>query len=89
MEDPSRRSFVQRLVTRLMPGRAAEIERESREWIATCPHCGHERSYWDLGGIRYKAKSRGKRTGLRCPQCGKRGMHRVEHRPGVAAGLRE
>jgi uncharacterized C2H2 Zn-finger protein len=79
--DTSRRpSLTQRLVMRLMPGRAEEIERQSREWFVTCPHCGLERTYWDIGGVRYKARSQGKRIGLRCPSCGRRGMHAVEHR---------
>ena len=73
-------SFIQRLVTRLAPHRAAEIERESREWLVTCPHCGHARSYWELGGVRYKAASKGKRMGIHCPSCGKRSMAPVERR---------
>ena len=73
-------SFAQRLVTRLMPHRAEEIERESREWIVTCPNCGDERSYWELGGVRYKASSKGKRLGTKCPACGRRGMAKVERR---------
>ena len=80
--DQPRRSLTQRIVTRLMPGRADEIERQSREWFVVCPNCGFERTYWDLGGVRYKARSRGKRIGLRCSSCGKRAMHAVEHRPG-------
>lgn len=85
--DRSRRqpSLTQRLVMRLMPRRANEIERQSREWFVVCPQCALERTYWDLGGIRYKARSHGKRIGLRCPSCGSRGMHAVEHRPGSAA----
>ena len=67
---------------RLMSGRADEIERQSREWFVVCPNCGFERTYWDIGGVRYKARSRGKRIGLRCPSCRKRAMHVVEHRPG-------
>jgi uncharacterized C2H2 Zn-finger protein len=77
-----RLSLTQRIVMRLMPGRADEIERQSREWFIVCPNCGVERTYWDIGGVRYKARSRGKRIGLRCPSCGKRAMHAVEHRPG-------
>ena len=77
-------SLTQRFFMRLMPGRAADLERESREWFVVCPRCGLERTIWDLGGIRYKARSRGKRTGLRCPSCGERSMHPVEHRPGSA-----
>jgi hypothetical protein len=69
----------------LMRSRAADIERESREWFVVCPHCGLERTYWDLGGVRYKARSRGKRLGARCPSCRKWSMHPVEHRPGTAA----
>jgi len=70
-------SFVQRLVTRLMPRRAAEIERESREWDVVCPKCGNARSVWDIGGIRYKAASAGKRIGATCPECGERGIFEV------------
>jgi ribosomal protein L37E len=77
-------SFTQRLFTRLMPGRAADMERQSREWFVVCPRCGVERSIWDMGGIRYGAKSKGKRVGSKCRSCGKRSMHRVEHRPGAA-----
>ena len=81
--EPSR---TQRFFMWLLRGRAGDVERESREWFVICPSCGLERTYWDLGGVRYKARSRGKRTGLRCPSCGKRSMHRVEHRPGAASG---
>lgn len=84
MEGTPQRSLTQRLALRLMPGRAAEIERESREWLVTCPNCGHARSIWDMGGIRYKAKSRGKRMRIKCPACGERGWHPVERRPGTA-----
>jgi predicted RNA-binding Zn-ribbon protein involved in translation (DUF1610 family) len=79
--EPSR---TQRFFMWLLRGRAADIERESREWFVVCPKCGLERTYWDIGGVRYKARSRGKRIGLRCPSCGKRSMHRVERRPGGA-----
>ncbi len=75
-------SRTQRVLMRLLGSRAAEAERQSREWFVSCPNCAHERTYWDIGGVRYKARSAGKRIGLRCPQCGKRGMHAVEHRPG-------
>ena len=75
-------SFFQRLAVRVAPGRAADIERESREWMVICPSCAHERSYWALGGVRYGAKSKGKRMRLQCPGCGARGWHRVERRAG-------
>jgi predicted RNA-binding Zn-ribbon protein involved in translation (DUF1610 family) len=82
--DPSRQrpSLTQRIVLRLMPGRAEEIERQSRAWMLVCPNCGFERSYWDIGGVRYKARSQKQRVGMRCPSCGKRAGHAVEHRPG-------
>ena len=70
-------SFVQRLVLRFAGSRAADIERESRSWLVTCPHCGHQRSYWDLGGVRYKASSAGKKIGSTCPDCGTKGMFPV------------
>ena len=77
-------SFTQRIVMRLMPGRADEIERQSREWFIVCPNCAFERTYWDIGGVRYGARSHAKRIGARCPSCGERAMHPVEHRPGRA-----
>ena len=39
-----RQSLTQRLVMHLMPGRADEIERQSREWFVLCPNCGLERT---------------------------------------------
>jgi predicted RNA-binding Zn-ribbon protein involved in translation (DUF1610 family) len=80
--DLHKKTFTQRLFTRLMPGRAEAIERESREWKLICPNCGNETSIWEIGGVRYKAKSRGERMGAKCPACGKRSMHRVERRRG-------
>jgi hypothetical protein len=81
----SRPSLTQRIVMRLMAGRAAEIERESREWFIVCPNCAFERTYWDIGGVRYKARSHEQRLGMRCPSCGRRAMHSVERRPGLEA----
>lgn len=77
-------SWPQRLVKRFLGARAGEAERQSREWFVICPKCGHERSWWDIGGVRYGARSKGKRLGLRCPACGKFRMHKVERRPGVS-----
>ena len=57
------------------------IERESREWFLVCPNCDHATSYWELGGRRAGAKSKGKRILARCRNCRKLKMHRVEHRP--------
>ena len=53
-----------------------EVEAESRSWMVQCP-CGEEASYWELGGMRYKASSRGKRLLRRCAKCGRFRWHRV------------
>ena len=74
--------FVQRVVLRLLGGRAAEAERESRAWMVICPRCEHARSVWELGGVRYGARSKGKRQRLRCPACRETGWHRVERQGG-------
>ena len=55
------------------------MERDSRAWKLTCP-CGHTRSIWDLGGIRWKAAGEPRKL-LRCPACGKRTWHRTHWQP--------
>jgi hypothetical protein len=75
------KTFTQRIVTTLLPGRAEEIERQSREWLVSCPNCGHAQSYWEMGGVRYGAKSKGKWMRRKCPACGRRAWHPVERRP--------
>jgi len=68
-------SRTQRLITSLVPRAWAEsMERESREWMARCPECGHTRSIWDLGGIRWKATGNPRRL-LTCVGCGKSSRH--------------
>ena len=52
------------------------MEAESREWMVRCRSCGFERSIWALGGVRWKAAGT-KWTWGRCPNCGKRGWHKV------------
>jgi DNA-directed RNA polymerase subunit RPC12/RpoP len=78
------------LLRRFSPKRAEAAERESREWFFVCSECGTARSYAELGGIRYGASSKGKRTVLRCPTCGVRRVHSVERRspaaPAAASG---
>lgn len=51
--------------------RFAAMERESRDWIVE-GSCGFRSTVWDMGGIRYKAASKGRATFGRCPSCGKR-----------------
>jgi hypothetical protein len=73
-------STLRRLVSTLLPRRwAAGLEAESRRWIMRCPHCGHERSVWDAGGIRWKAAGSPRRY-LRCPHCGQAGRHTLTYR---------
>ncbi len=62
-------TFIQKLILSLFPKRAADIEADSRRWVLTCPNCGHIQSVWDIGGVRYKAFSKGKWTGIRCLNC--------------------
>ena len=71
-------SRTQRFITALVPRAWAEsMERESREWMARCPGCGHARSIWDLGGIRWKAAGNPKRF-LTCAGCGASSWHVIE-----------
>ena len=57
---------------RLAPARvAADMEAESRSWMVRCRTCGEERSIWELGGLRYKARGRPKRV-VRCERCARR-----------------
>ena len=74
-----------RVMSRGDPDKAAMIETKSRLWMLVCPHCGHERSVWDTGGIRYNARGN-PRWYMSCTQCGKAGWNRVVWRGPVAAG---
>lgn len=61
---------MRNLILRLLPWIAEDMERESREWMIQCPKCGREKSVWDAGGIRYRARGNPRKLG-RCSQCGK------------------
>lgn len=67
-------NFFQRLVTRFLP----DAEAESRKWVFTCPNCQQESDIWEIGGVRYKAYSKGKWTGIKCPKCGQFHMMAVK-----------
>jgi translation initiation factor 2 beta subunit (eIF-2beta)/eIF-5 len=73
-------TFIQKLVTFLLPKQwSAAIQAESDSWLLTCSVCGSVRSVWEVGGIRFKAASVGKRTMIWCAQCGQlrpMSMHR-------------
>ncbi len=75
-------SRTQRFIISLVPRAWAErMERESREWMARCPECGHRRSIWDLGGIRWKAAGNPRRF-LTCAGCGVSAWHVVVKKHG-------
>jgi hypothetical protein len=69
-------SVIQRFAKLILPRKWSEsLKAESREWIVFCP-CGHSKSIWDMGGIRWKAK--GERMVLMmCRQCRERTMHKI------------
>ena len=68
------------IMRRVSPKHAAAAEQESREWFFICDECGTARSYRSMGGIRYKAASKGKKMYMQCPTCGRRRWHSVERR---------
>ena len=74
-------SILQKFFMTVLPRRWAESMRaESMQWMIACCTCGTSRSYWDTGGIRWKAASRGKRIGIHCPKCNRFRMAAVEKR---------
>ena len=73
-------SFVQKLMTSIMPRSWAQsMEAELRAWLARCETCGHERSIWELGGIRWNAAGTPRRP-LPCPTCNRTTNHEIRHR---------
>ena len=73
-------SFIQWFFFLILPQRWAEsMEAESRRWMLRCP-CGFERSWWDAGGIRWKAAGDDRRM-MRCPQCGRLTWHTTHKKP--------
>lgn len=55
------------------------MRRDSMAWKIKCP-CGYERSVWETGGIRWKAKGNPKRL-MKCPKCGKATWHTIYLKP--------
>lgn len=63
------------LILRIAPAKwAASMEAESREWMLRCRGCGHEISYWEAGGLRWKAKGN-PRVVISYLRCGGRRPH--------------
>ncbi|GAB4578683.1 MAG: hypothetical protein Fur0022_14190 [Anaerolineales bacterium] len=68
-------TLIQKIILSIFPKSwAADIEADSRRWVLTCPKCGHVQSVWEIGGVRFKAVSKGKWTGIRCLNCKKWSM---------------
>ena len=68
-------SWIQRFFVKIFPASwARSMEADSRRWFIKCPECNFEQSYWDLGGIRWKATG-DQRTYMKCVNCGKRSWH--------------
>jgi len=68
------KSLTQRFILAFVSSKIAEsMEAHSRSWMVRCK-CGHSRSIWDLGGIRWKAAGKPRIYG-RCPQCNTRSWH--------------
>jgi hypothetical protein len=52
------------------------METESRSWVVKCAACSHERSIWEMGGVRYKAAGNPRVYRL-CPNCNQRNWHSI------------
>ena len=75
-------SFVQRVAKRIFPESwFQKIEHDSRCWIYECTNCGHERSVWDMGGIRYRGLPARKLA--MCTECKMTGLANVTHKPAL------
>ena len=73
-------SRIQRFLVSVLPRKwAAAMEAESRAWLARCEACRHERSIWELGGIRWKAAGNPRRW-LACPRCQRATWHQILRR---------
>lgn len=72
-------SPVQKVFTKILPKKwAHHMEEDSRRWMVQCA-CGYERSVWELGGIRWKARGTPRRY-TKCPACHKSSWHKVYKR---------
>lgn len=70
--------FQQFLMTVLPRAWADDLRAESESWRIRCLGCGASKSVWEAGGVRWKARSQGKRTLVRCSHCGGMRMAAVE-----------
>lgn len=69
-------SSSQKFFMAILPARwAKSMEAESRNWMIRCS-CGFERSVWESGGIRWKARGTPRRY-LLCQGCGQLTWHTI------------
>lgn len=54
---------------------AQDLQAESQTWMLRCT-CGYERSIWEMGGIRWKARGNPRQLRV-CPQCSQRTWHTI------------
>jgi hypothetical protein len=72
-------TFTQRFLAAVQPNAwAEEMKTESQNWMLQCT-CGYERSFWKMGGIRWKAAGNPNKV-MRCPHCGQVTQHRVYYK---------
>ena len=75
-------TFIQQFLTAVLPGEwADDMRAESLTWMMRCT-CGFERSIWESGGIRWKARGSPRRLRI-CSQCGQLTLHTVYRKSGV------
>lgn len=68
-------SWIQSFFIKVFPESwTRSMEADSRRWFMKCQKCNFERSYWDMGGIRWKA-SGNQRNYMKCVNCGERSWH--------------
>ncbi|MGI9540400.1 MAG: hypothetical protein ACR2N6_09650 [Miltoncostaeaceae bacterium] len=73
---------LQRFFLAVLPKRSGEaMRRDSQLWTARCLTCGRTRSVWEAGGIRWGARSVGKRSLVPCDRCGRPRMTAIERPP--------
>jgi hypothetical protein len=78
-------TFLQKLMSAVLPkGWAKEMQKESRNWMVRCTTCGFERSVWDSGGVRWKAKGNPKFK-AECIACLQNTSHTIYHKSGLTA----
>jgi hypothetical protein len=76
-------SWFQRVLRRFAsPATFEKMKADSQRWFLCCP-CGKETSFWEIGGVRYKARGNPRKL-MRCSQCGEARWHKVIYRADAA-----